>query len=260
MIRQRQDRLVQLQRSHTPSNLPSSHILRNPTGIDPLTYTLPSNPPLVPPPKHVFEMQERRNHNAGTRHDSPIPILLTNTYSLTLRYPTGVDLPTYTPHSQYIHSLSRVPTGVDLPIYTSFSQYTPPYSPRPNPDLPTYASTIHTTLFSCPKRVDLPTYTPSPFTIHTTSFSCPKRKGSFLPRLAFLKFFLTSAGGRFGACILFRLASVWRSQARGAVTGADTVGDQLRGLVDPSGTPLHGCVVYQDDALLAVAPGAFASV
>ena len=28
------------------------------------------------------------------------------------------------------------------------------------------------------------------------------------------------------------------------VTGADMVGDQLRGLVDPSGTPLHGCVVY----------------
>jgi len=40
------------------------------------------------------------------------------------------------------------------------------------------------------------------------------------------------------------------------VTGADTVGDQLRGLVDPSGTPLHGCVVYQDDALLSVAPRA----
>lgn len=62
-------------------------------------------------------MQESRNHNAGTRHDSPIPISLTNTYSLTLRYPTGVDLPTYTPHSQYIHPLSRVPTGVDLPTY-----------------------------------------------------------------------------------------------------------------------------------------------
>jgi len=26
--------------------------------------------------------------------------------------------------------------------------------------------------------------------------------------------------------------------------------------VDPSGTPLHNCVVYQEDALLAVAPGA----
>jgi hypothetical protein len=175
VIRQYQDRLVQLQSSHTPSNSPSSHILCNPTGVDPFTYTLPSIPPLVPPPKNVFDMQESRNHNAGTRHDSPIPISLTNTYSLTLRYPTGVDLPTYTPHSQYIHPLSRVPTGVDLPIYTSFSQYIPPYSPRPNPDLPTYASTIHTTLFSCPKRVDLPTYTPSPFTIHTASFSCPKR-------------------------------------------------------------------------------------
>jgi len=40
------------------------------------------------------------------------------------------------------------------------------------------------------------------------------------------------------------------------VTGADTVGDQLRGLVDPSGTPLHGCVMYRDEALLTVAPGA----
>jgi len=37
-----------------------------------------------------------------------------------------------------------------------------------------------------------------------------------------------------------------------AETGADKVG----GLVDPSRTPLHGCVVYQDEALLAVAPGA----
>jgi len=69
---------------------------------------------------------------------------------------------------------------------------------------------------------------------------------------AFLKFFLTTSGGRFGACLLFRLASVCRSRARGAETGADMVGD----LVDPSRTPLHGCVVYQDEALLAVAPGA----
>ena len=52
------------------------------------------------------------------------------------------------------------------------------------------------------------------------------------------------------------ISSVWRSRARGAETGADTVGDQLCGLVDPSRTPLHGCVVYQDEALLAVAPGA----
>jgi len=40
------------------------------------------------------------------------------------------------------------------------------------------------------------------------------------------------------------------------VTGADAVANQLRGLVDPLGTPLHGCVVYQDGALLADAPGA----
>jgi len=69
---------------------------------------------------------------------------------------------------------------------------------------------------------------------------------------AFLKFFLTTTGGRFGVYLLFRLASVCRLRARGAETGADTVGDQLCGLVDPSRTPLHGCVVYQDEALLAV--------
>ena len=80
VCRQCQDRLAQLQRSHTPSNLPSSHILCNPTGVDPLTYTLPSNAPMVPPPKNVFEMQENRNHNAGTRYDSPIPISPTNTW------------------------------------------------------------------------------------------------------------------------------------------------------------------------------------
>jgi len=38
--------------------------------------------------------------------------------------------------------------------------------------------------------------------------------------------------------------------------GADMVGDQLRGLVDPSGTPLHGCVGYQEEALLTAATGA----
>jgi len=45
VIRQCQDRLVQLQRSHAPSNAPSSHILCNPTSVDPLTYTLPPNGP-----------------------------------------------------------------------------------------------------------------------------------------------------------------------------------------------------------------------
>jgi len=39
------------------------------TFLPPLQY-----PPLVPPPKNVFEIQENRNYNAGTRHDSPIPI------------------------------------------------------------------------------------------------------------------------------------------------------------------------------------------
>ena len=40
------------------------------------------------------------------------------------------------------------------------------------------------------------------------------------------------------------------------MTGADMVGDQLRGLVDTSGTPLHGCVGYQEEALLTAAVGA----
>ena len=42
----------------------------------------------------------------------------------------------------------------------------------------------------------------------------------------------------------------------GTVTGVDMVDDQLRGSVDPSGTPLHGCVEYQEGALLAAATGA----
>jgi len=44
--------------------------------------------------------------------------------------------------SQYIQTLSRVPTSVDLPIYTSHSQHIPSYSPRPNPNLPTYTPYI----------------------------------------------------------------------------------------------------------------------
>ena len=115
VCRQCQDRLAQLQRSHTPSNLPSSHILCNPTGVDPLTYTLPSNAPPCSPPKNVFEMQENINHNARTRHDSPIPISPTNTYSLTLRYPTGVDLPTYPPtptHNTYSLFLVSLPASI----------------------------------------------------------------------------------------------------------------------------------------------------
>jgi len=42
----------------------------------------------------------------------------------------------------------------------------------------------------------------------------------------------------------------------GTVTGVDMVDNQLRGSVDPSGTPLHGCVEYQEGALLAAATGA----
>ena len=42
----------------------------------------------------------------------------------------------------------------------------------------------------------------------------------------------------------------------GTVTGADMVGDQLRSLVEPSGIPLHGCVGYQEEALLTAATGA----
>jgi len=42
----------------------------------------------------------------------------------------------------------------------------------------------------------------------------------------------------------------------GTVAGADMMGDQLRDLVDPSGTLLHGCVWYQEEALLRAAAGA----
>jgi len=197
VITQCQDRLVQLQCSHTPSNTPFSHILttswsttqpvsipcmhlartfhtlynnlfttqqtikasrrtnlsRHPFPLPntnichhihtilfcvtqpasiPSHTTPPPCPPRYPLSKTSLKCSKNRNHNAGTRHNSPIPISLTNTYSLTLGNPTSVDLLTYIPHSQYIQPHSRVPTGVDLPIYASHSQYIPPYSPRPN--------------------------------------------------------------------------------------------------------------------------------
>ena len=46
------------------------------------------------------------------------------------------------------------------------------------------------------------------------------------------------------------------TRANEAKIDEDMVGDQLRGLVDPSGIPLHGCVGYQEGALLAAATGA----
>jgi len=42
----------------------------------------------------------------------------------------------------------------------------------------------------------------------------------------------------------------------GTGMGADMVGDQLRGSVDLSGTPLHGCAGYQEGALLTAVTGA----
>ena len=81
----------------------------------------------------------------------------------------------YISHSQYIQPYSRVPSAPMMG---------PTYTPSP--------LTIHTASFSCPKRVDLPTYTPPthntynlflvsqprpsphiriPLTIHTTLFS-----------------------------------------------------------------------------------------
>ena len=117
----------------------------------------PSMSPLVPPPTNVFEMQENRNHNAGTRHDSPIPISPTNTYSLTLRYPTGVDLPTYSPplptHNTYSLFLVSQPASI---------------SPYTHPTLSPYHLILRDAT-----SVDLLTYTPHPLTIHTASFSCP---------------------------------------------------------------------------------------
>ena len=55
--------------------------------------------------------------------------------------------------------------------------------------------------------------------------------------------------------LLDREAKSGNTAALSNETKADVVGDQLRGSVDPSGTPLHGCVVYQDGALQAVALG-----
>jgi len=156
-----------------PIYLPHTYCVTQPASISSHAPS-PPMPPLVPPPKNFFEMQENINHNAGTRHDSPIPISLTNTYSLTLCYPTSVYLLTYTPHSQYIHPHSRVPTGVDLPIYASHSQYIPPYSPRPNqrgsPHIPPPPLKIHTPSFSCPNR-RRSLHIRIPLTIHTSLFS-----------------------------------------------------------------------------------------
>ena len=56
--------------------------------------------------------------------------------------------------------------------------------------------------------------------------------------------------------LLAREAKSGNTAALSNETKEDVVVDQLRGLVDPLGTPPHCCVVYQDEALLSVAPGA----
>jgi len=138
-------------------------ILCDPTGVGPLTYAFtPQCAPLVPLPKTSSKCSKNRNHNAGTRHDSPIPMSLTNTYSLTLRNATSVDLLTYIPHSKYIQPHSRVPTGVDLPTYASYSQSIPPYSPRPNRRRSPHIHPPHSKYMQphsrVPTGVDLPIY------------------------------------------------------------------------------------------------------
>ena len=149
MIRQCQDRLAQLQRSHTPSNSPSSHILCNPSHT-PFTPM----PPLVPPLKNVpwFLLPKtsskcRKTEIITQEHVTTIPSLYhpqIHTVLLSTTQPVSISPHTPPPpHSQYIQPLSRVPTGVNLPIYTSHSQYIPPYSPRPNPNLPTYTPYSH---------------------------------------------------------------------------------------------------------------------
>jgi len=127
------------------------------------TPSPPNAFPLVPP-RMSSNCSKNRNHNAGTRHDSPIPISPTHnthslilvsqlasisphtpplnqyTYSLILvSQPVLISSHTTSPLSQYIQPLSRDPTGVDLPTYTL---QTPP---APHPPL-----TIHTPSFSCP--------------------------------------------------------------------------------------------------------------
>ena len=62
----------------------------------------PPMPPLVPPPKNVFEMQQNRNHNAGTRHDSPIPISITiHTVLLSATPPASISPHTPPTHNTY---------------------------------------------------------------------------------------------------------------------------------------------------------------
>ena len=152
-----------------------------------LSHT-PSPPNALPllPLLTSSKFSKNGNHNADTRHDSPIPISSThNTYSLILvsqsvqsphihpphsqyiqshsRVPKRPISSHTPPHSQYIQPLSRVPTRPTPHIFASHSQYIPPYSPRPNLDLLTYTPPsikIHTASFSCPKASNLLTYTP----------------------------------------------------------------------------------------------------
>jgi len=139
--------------------------------------SIPSNTPSPPnaltlvPPRTSSKCSKNRNHNAGTRHDSPIPVSPThNTYSLFLvsqprrsphiRIPLTIRTTLFSatqlrsphihpPQSKYIQPHSRVPTGVDLPTYTSpHSQYIQPlFRVLPGVDLLTY---ILPFLFSLP--------------------------------------------------------------------------------------------------------------
>ena len=121
-------------------------------------YLPPSNAPpwfLLPKTSSKY----RKTEIITQEHVTTLPSLIpTNTYSLTLRYPPGIDLPTYfPPHSQYIQPPSRVPSA---------------RSPHIHP-LPTH-NTYN--LFLVTQVPDLPTYILSLLTIHTASFSCPNRR------------------------------------------------------------------------------------
>ena len=162
---------MQLQRSHTHSNTPSSNIRTTSW----LMTTQPVSTPEHAPRSHVphsmrnlFITQRTPRPYAGQIVTTPISPsnhthLQPHTYNLVLCDPTSVDPLTYLPPPV-------LPPGIPSNVFTCSTNRN--HGAGTHHESSLYPPlTIHTASFSYPKRVDLPTYTPSPLTIHTPSFS-----------------------------------------------------------------------------------------